>query len=400
MAENIDINVTETVENVTINVVDNVIQVNVNRIAGGGDAVWGEITGTLSNQTDLQDALNLKQNSLGFTPENVANKENTTLDSSTTKYPTNSLVKSYVDATNLQKVLTSGGRVTEINQTENVDYTFDASGKYKNIYFQGSFNGFINLNTNTFAVGDEIKFFNLRSINLNFAINNSLPLVNVLYDGVIYEDTSFEIPPQTYCNLVCRALNDYVLTVQTVRSNFFTDAPSDNNSYMRRNNAWFLFNPSTATPFRFTRPTEILHTGTVVESILQPIFIPANTFTAGDTIMFTALVSKLANISNTTHNLKVNTSDTLVGSSTIATASLNTSNSSIKFKREMFLNSGNIFVLNVSNNITNDQTQNASAIAITNFTYNLSADLYLFLTCTLTNAADTIIYRGINLYKQ
>jgi hypothetical protein len=35
--------------------------------------------------------------SLGFTPENVANKTNTTLDTSTTKYPTNRLVKEYTD---------------------------------------------------------------------------------------------------------------------------------------------------------------------------------------------------------------------------------------------------------------------------------------------------------------
>ena len=34
---------------------------------------------------------------LGFTPENVANKENTTLDTSTTKYPTNRLVKEVTD---------------------------------------------------------------------------------------------------------------------------------------------------------------------------------------------------------------------------------------------------------------------------------------------------------------
>ena len=34
---------------------------------------------------------------LGFTPENVANKENTTLDTSTTKYPTNNLVKTNID---------------------------------------------------------------------------------------------------------------------------------------------------------------------------------------------------------------------------------------------------------------------------------------------------------------
>lgn len=31
---------------------------------GSGDAVWGAITGTLSDQTDLQDALNAKQNTL------------------------------------------------------------------------------------------------------------------------------------------------------------------------------------------------------------------------------------------------------------------------------------------------------------------------------------------------
>ena len=33
---------------------------------GGGDAVWGGITGTLSNQTDLQSALDAKQNTLTF----------------------------------------------------------------------------------------------------------------------------------------------------------------------------------------------------------------------------------------------------------------------------------------------------------------------------------------------
>ena len=34
---------------------------------------------------------------IGFTPENVANKENTTLDTSSTKYPTNNLVKTSLD---------------------------------------------------------------------------------------------------------------------------------------------------------------------------------------------------------------------------------------------------------------------------------------------------------------
>jgi hypothetical protein len=40
---------------------------------GSGAAVWGAITGTLSSQTDLQAALNGKQNSLGYTPYNATN---------------------------------------------------------------------------------------------------------------------------------------------------------------------------------------------------------------------------------------------------------------------------------------------------------------------------------------
>ena len=46
------------------------------------------------------------QTALGFTPENLANKENTTLDTSTTKYPTNNLVKTNLDLK--QNILVSG----------------------------------------------------------------------------------------------------------------------------------------------------------------------------------------------------------------------------------------------------------------------------------------------------
>lgn len=56
----------------------------------------GSQNGLLSS-TDWT-TFNSKQDSLGFTPENVANKENTTLDTSATKYPTNRLVKEYADS--------------------------------------------------------------------------------------------------------------------------------------------------------------------------------------------------------------------------------------------------------------------------------------------------------------
>lgn len=66
---------------------------------GGGTAAWGGITGTLTDQSDLVSALNGKQNSLGFTPENVANKDTdgTLSADSDTKYSSQKAVKTYAD---------------------------------------------------------------------------------------------------------------------------------------------------------------------------------------------------------------------------------------------------------------------------------------------------------------
>ena len=56
----------------------------------GGGGSWGSITGTLSAQTDLQNALDLK--------ENLANKStSTSLGTSDTLYPSQKAVKTYVD---------------------------------------------------------------------------------------------------------------------------------------------------------------------------------------------------------------------------------------------------------------------------------------------------------------
>ena len=40
--------------------------------SGAGSSSWGSITGTLSNQTDLNNALNLKQNTLSLTTNNTS----------------------------------------------------------------------------------------------------------------------------------------------------------------------------------------------------------------------------------------------------------------------------------------------------------------------------------------
>lgn len=65
----------------------------------GGSAVEiGDLVRALAD-TPGQTASNwaITQNNIQYVPENQANKENTTLDTSTTKYPTNRLVKEYAD---------------------------------------------------------------------------------------------------------------------------------------------------------------------------------------------------------------------------------------------------------------------------------------------------------------
>jgi len=83
--------------------------------------------GTLANDQVLtyESATQLWKNktiptALGYTPENVANKENTTLDNSTTKYPTNNLVK-----TNIDTKVTANTTITGATKTK---ITYDSKG--------------------------------------------------------------------------------------------------------------------------------------------------------------------------------------------------------------------------------------------------------------------------------
>lgn len=57
----------------------------------------------------------LIENTLGYTPENVANKENTTIDTNTTKYPTVNLLKTGLDTK--QATLVSGTNIKTVNST-------------------------------------------------------------------------------------------------------------------------------------------------------------------------------------------------------------------------------------------------------------------------------------------
>ena len=101
-----------------------------------------------------------------------------------------------------------------------------------------------------------------------------------------------------------------------------------------------------------------------------------------------------------TTTIKINTPNTLIGASSIAIIGFNTVNFFMKFKREFVVNGGNIYGHTTALGTPNDQGTSWTTQVVNTATYNLTANLYFFVTCTLSNATDTITYRGINFYKQ
>jgi hypothetical protein len=63
--ETIDVNIIDNREDITLNVTPTLVEVNINQLTGNFGINWGEITGTLSNQTDLNTALGLKADLVG-----------------------------------------------------------------------------------------------------------------------------------------------------------------------------------------------------------------------------------------------------------------------------------------------------------------------------------------------
>lgn len=65
--EIIDVNLIDNREDITLNVTPSVVEININSLTTDFTINWGEILGTLSDQTDLQTALNAKVSGSGTT---------------------------------------------------------------------------------------------------------------------------------------------------------------------------------------------------------------------------------------------------------------------------------------------------------------------------------------------
>jgi len=211
---------------------------------------------------------------LGFTPENVANKENTTLDTSTTKYPTNRLTKEYADA-----------KVTD-------------------------------------AITD--------------GVTTVAPSQNAVFDALALKQNSLGY-----------------------------------------------------TPYRNVQTSQTAVTSTVAETIVFTATIPAGAFSSNDILKILFGVNKLNSLAGYTLRIRLNTTNTISGSTIIALYTGSTTPQLNIIMRNFNLNGGNLYGYLFSTSALTDIAATAGALSST--TLNPANQFYIFATVQLTGLTDSII---------
>jgi hypothetical protein len=263
---------------------------------------------------------NNKQNDLGFTAENVANKENTTLDTSTTKYPTNRLIKEYTDA-KVADTITDG--VTTIAPSQNA--VFDALALKEN------------------ALGFTAENVTNKQTDLT-ASATKYPTVNAVNTGLALKQNAL--------------------------------------SY---------------TPYKNIQTSQTAITGTVLETVAFTATIAAGTFNSTDVIKVLFGANKTTALGIFSLRIRLNTTNTIVGSTIIGTYIGTTSAQVNLLMRNFNLNGGNLYGHPFTSGSLTDIVAIAGTLGST--TLNTSNLFYLFATLSLNSSSDSIIGNMFSIHN-
>ena len=181
--------------------------------------------------------------------------------------------------------------------------------------------------------------------------------------------------------------------------NVFIDTPLNNQllSYETATSLWKNKSIGTIlgyTPYKFVDTTQVTYLGSVIgltETIVSQTTILGNTLTDEDLIKKIFRITKGTTLGNVNIRLKINTSNTLVGATQIGLFTLTTSYKNALMYRHINLYNGNAYCYNGTANIISDIIgTNATP---TTFTYDTTADLYVFFTVQLANVADEFTFQ-------
>lgn len=141
-------------------------------------------------------------------------------------------------------------------------------------------------------------------------------------------------------------------------------------------------------PYKFVNTSQTLHTGTLAETILATALISGGTFNSSDVMKVLAKFTKATANTTMTLRMRINTTNTLVGATQVATYTFAAANTFGIFSRTFDLDSGNLYGYNFASSIQNDITPTNTVGSST--TYNTANDLYFFFTVQLGNVIDSV----------
>jgi hypothetical protein len=141
--------------------------------------------------------------------------------------------------------------------------------------------------------------------------------------------------------------------------------------------------------------TPVTSSGTTSQVIMQSLLVPGGTYTSGDLIQITSLFSKTGIGGTNGYTFFVNTSVSVSGASQIAVRGTATGNGFAFFSRHLFIyeqtgtGTGTLQGTETFSNtfaITNEYVRSRK----TNSNINWANDVYIFATCQLASASDSI----------
>lgn len=345
-------------------------------VAATGGGVWGSITGTLSDQTDLQNALNNKQNALGYTPENIDNKTDVMSGNTT------SSVK-YLSAKGVYDWVIGLGYLT----------TSAAAATYATI---ASLSNYLTI---TAAASTYATIASLSSYLTTAAAAATYQVILTAANfGAFLNSLSAKTTPTD---------NDVVGLM---------DSADSNNS---KKITWANIKATLLSYFSGIFSKRIIYdishssvTGTSTETILSSTLIPANTFAVGDGFSYYTMLDKSAQTANDTWSVSVylNATNNLSGTPRLIGSSVTLAANNRWYSQGRDLNTftaaSTIEYLTTGLGIGSDSTSAGVNIAgspyLSNSCPNIGSDMYFIVTARHTGSsqADTITHRKTVVYLE
>jgi hypothetical protein len=184
---------------------------------------------------------------------------------------------------------------------------------------------------------------------------------------------------------------DFAISSSTDTHTFNLPTASASNRGALSSTDWSTFNNKqnalSFTPYKFIQTGMSAHTGTTAETIIATATIAGGTFNSSDVMkVIWQLTRSAGGTSASTFRLRINTSNTLTGSTLLATATTTTAVFSGTGSRTFSLQGGNLIGFPPTQNALTDYASNT--FTPVNTAYNTANVLYVFFTLQLVSSSD------------